>query len=569
MDGELNGTKAIVQIDFGDGFFSTIGQIEFTSTDNSTPIDISNKAYGDYVALLDGELSTKQVSLSGNIFYNSDSSLRNMRVFALRGSQFDLRIVPINEEDDIQEEINYRAEISAMSDSLNIGEGVKTSVTFLCEPFNPGVFLISGDLFTIPESGNTSFDYRFSDEPSRGVISDPLFVQGLGEAPSTVNRILLRFINRPDPNFDDCIFELTLDPEEQQRPIAVSVTIGGAKFRAEIQTSYAGVNYPDQAFSDQYRCDAKRFSLENPLNNSFKVWQAYDFWLDNVLNNGGAAFPFKVEEVKGPRIIIDSTLTPQVNPLDANEVGFLRDEYGSLSLNYWDQFKASNKNATLGKEETITIRANSLGAVLIETTVNTNDIYYREIDLVIGQKVYNLQRLNTTFSKFLGGSYASTSVSSGLQIYNIFNQLQPVNFTIIQRPPTRYIGEMVLNQSSVGNEQVISFSSYQPDQSIGALNNYTAPINDFKITINTALEEAQVLLNDNQANQERPLLREITLNNEKTIVTSLPDDQSDIATNNDYLEVLDFFNYAIQFIGQAIPFRVNLQETPWVNPLEQ
>ena len=565
MVDEVNSTKAIVQIDYGDGFFTTIGQIELTNSSSSAPIDISNKSYDDYIALMDGELSSRQYSLTGNIFYNSDTSYRKIRELALLGTEFRTKILELSDD---PEDFIYWTVISSMSDQLNVGEGIATSVTFLNRDFIQD-FLIGGDLLTIPEAGNKSFDYQYSDEPVRGVLSDPLFVQGLGEAPSTVKRILLRFIQRPDSDFDDCIFQLTLEPEEQQRPIAVNVTIGTAKFRAEIETSYAGVNYPDESFSSGYRCEAKGFSLQNPLNNSFKVWQAYDFWLDNVLNNGGAAFPFKVEEIKGPRVIIESTLTPDINPLDVNEVGFLREQYGSLSLNYWDQFKGSIENATLGKEETITIRADNSGNVLIETTVNANDVYYREIDLIIDQKVYNLQRLNTTFSKFLGGSYVSTSVSSGLEIYNIFNQLNPVNFKVIQRPLTRYIGEITLDQSVLGNEIIISFSSYQADSSIGTINNYNGAVNDFKITINNILEQAEVLLNDDQPNELRPLLREITLNNEKTIVTSLPDNNSDIATNNDYLEVLDFFNYASQFIGQTIPFRVNLQDTPWINPLEQ
>ena len=57
MSGEFNATNAVL-VKNGS---TIVGQMEFTLTHAGEPIDISNKSYDDFVTLLDGELSGKQL----------------------------------------------------------------------------------------------------------------------------------------------------------------------------------------------------------------------------------------------------------------------------------------------------------------------------------------------------------------------------------------------------------------------------------------------------------------------------------------------------------------------------
>ena len=68
MANEINGTNTVIE----NGTGAIVGQMETTLTYNGSPIDISNKSSGDYVSLLNGELSGKQVQFSGTLIYNDD-----------------------------------------------------------------------------------------------------------------------------------------------------------------------------------------------------------------------------------------------------------------------------------------------------------------------------------------------------------------------------------------------------------------------------------------------------------------------------------------------------------------
>ncbi len=61
MSNETNGTKAVLQVKSGSSYQNIVGQLEFTIAYNGTPIDISNKSFGDFITLLDSELSQKQL----------------------------------------------------------------------------------------------------------------------------------------------------------------------------------------------------------------------------------------------------------------------------------------------------------------------------------------------------------------------------------------------------------------------------------------------------------------------------------------------------------------------------
>ena len=75
MAGELNGTAVILTNTTGE----IVGQGDFTLTYGGTPIDISNKSYGDWVTLLDGEGANKQYIFSGELTYNNDAQYRKVK----------------------------------------------------------------------------------------------------------------------------------------------------------------------------------------------------------------------------------------------------------------------------------------------------------------------------------------------------------------------------------------------------------------------------------------------------------------------------------------------------------
>lgn len=122
MAGEINGTDVIIQK--GAAPAAIVGQMESTMTMNGTPIDISNKSFGDFVTYLDGEISSQQVVFSGTITYNNDTVYEAMKAEAFTGTQDDYIVTFPNGE-------AYSAKFvpSGISDSLPHGDRVTTSFT--------------------------------------------------------------------------------------------------------------------------------------------------------------------------------------------------------------------------------------------------------------------------------------------------------------------------------------------------------------------------------------------------------------------------------------------------------
>lgn len=123
MAGEQNGTTVIIQK--GTPAADIVGQGEFTVTYGGEPITFENKSAGDWVQRLDGELSGKELVISGTLTYNSDASYRDVRADALAGTQ-----------DTYTLSFPDGAEATAtmmphgMSDALPRGGAITTSVTF-------------------------------------------------------------------------------------------------------------------------------------------------------------------------------------------------------------------------------------------------------------------------------------------------------------------------------------------------------------------------------------------------------------------------------------------------------
>ena len=123
MAGEQSGTTAILKK--GAVAAEIVGQMEFTATYGGTPIDISNKSYGDNVTYLDGELAGKQLIISGSLVYNTDTVYQAIRADDLTGAQDDYTLEFANGE-------KYEAKFvpTGMSDALPLGDKITTTISF-------------------------------------------------------------------------------------------------------------------------------------------------------------------------------------------------------------------------------------------------------------------------------------------------------------------------------------------------------------------------------------------------------------------------------------------------------
>jgi len=126
MAGEINGTNVVI----ANGTGTIVGQMEMTLTYNGTPIDISNKSAGDFVALLDGELSGKQLQMSGTLVYNDDTQYRKVRADSIVGTQ-DTYTVTYVSDATVDEAFSASMVPNGLSDALPHGDKVATTMTFL------------------------------------------------------------------------------------------------------------------------------------------------------------------------------------------------------------------------------------------------------------------------------------------------------------------------------------------------------------------------------------------------------------------------------------------------------
>lgn len=126
MSGEINGTNIVIENSVG----AIVGQMESTLTVNGTVIDISNKSYQDFITLLDGELSGKQLQLAGTIVYNDDVQYAKVRADSLNGTQdtYTLTYVSANTTD---ESFSALFTPNGLSDAIPHGDKVSSSITFL------------------------------------------------------------------------------------------------------------------------------------------------------------------------------------------------------------------------------------------------------------------------------------------------------------------------------------------------------------------------------------------------------------------------------------------------------
>lgn len=126
MSGEINGTNVVIS----NGTGQIVGQMEMTLTYNGSPIDISNKSAGDFITFLDGELSGKQMQISGTIVYNDDTQYRKVRADSLVGTQDTYTVTYVGPAT-TDESFSALMVPNGLSDALPHGDKISTSLTFL------------------------------------------------------------------------------------------------------------------------------------------------------------------------------------------------------------------------------------------------------------------------------------------------------------------------------------------------------------------------------------------------------------------------------------------------------
>jgi len=125
MSGEINGTRVVVL----KGGAEIVGQAEATMTFNGAPIEISNKSTQDWVELMDGELSGKQIVISlSNMTYNSDAVFQQVRNDAFNGTHDDYSLTYVSDAT-TDESFTGRFMPNALSDALPMGAKVATTIT--------------------------------------------------------------------------------------------------------------------------------------------------------------------------------------------------------------------------------------------------------------------------------------------------------------------------------------------------------------------------------------------------------------------------------------------------------
>jgi hypothetical protein len=123
MAGEQNGTTVIIQK--GSPGADIVGQGEFTVTYGGEPITYENKSAGDWVLRLDGELSGKELVISGTLTYNSDTVYRDVKADALAGTQDTYTLTFPDGQAATATMMPH-----GMSDTLPRGGAITTSITF-------------------------------------------------------------------------------------------------------------------------------------------------------------------------------------------------------------------------------------------------------------------------------------------------------------------------------------------------------------------------------------------------------------------------------------------------------
>ena len=126
MAGEINGTNLLMEVSTDGINYNVIaGQLEVTNTYTGTPIDISNKSFGDNVTLLDGEMSANGFSIGGNFVYNTSASYQALRDAQESGTILSFVLSDLSSPN----RWLFDAAVTGLSDTIPQGAAVTTSLT--------------------------------------------------------------------------------------------------------------------------------------------------------------------------------------------------------------------------------------------------------------------------------------------------------------------------------------------------------------------------------------------------------------------------------------------------------
>lgn len=128
MSGEIQGTYTVVT----DATGEIVGGGDLTHTFAGTPIDISNKSYGDNVTYLDGELAGKQHVFAGDFTYNNDAQYRAMRDAAFSGTQIELTLTYVGSGGVAGTDESFTGMFvpTGLSDTIPMGAKVSTTISY-------------------------------------------------------------------------------------------------------------------------------------------------------------------------------------------------------------------------------------------------------------------------------------------------------------------------------------------------------------------------------------------------------------------------------------------------------
>lgn len=126
MAGELNGSAVILTNTTGE----VVGQGDFTLTYGGTPIEISNKSYGDWITYLDEEGASKQYVFSGELTYNNDAQYRKVKADSQSHSMDTYTITLVGSGVVTDESFTGIFMPTGMSDSYPRGAKVATTIAF-------------------------------------------------------------------------------------------------------------------------------------------------------------------------------------------------------------------------------------------------------------------------------------------------------------------------------------------------------------------------------------------------------------------------------------------------------
>tara|TARA_R110000782_G_C14666753_1_gene398518 strand:- start:212 stop:613 length:402 start_codon:yes stop_codon:yes gene_type:complete len=125
---EINGTDALLYRKSGANTFVIVGQMEITNAFTNTPIDISSKSTGDFIVSLDGESSTKGLTLSATLLYSDSSEYRLMRLNAQNGTTDEYRIDYTTLAADY---VDFFGIPTGLSDAMPRGDKITTTITIM------------------------------------------------------------------------------------------------------------------------------------------------------------------------------------------------------------------------------------------------------------------------------------------------------------------------------------------------------------------------------------------------------------------------------------------------------